>query len=111
MERLLINDLGRHNAPLMAEIQARVRAVLESGWYILGAQGAEFEKAFAAYCETAHCLGVANGTDALELALRALGVAPADQVATVANAGGTARRQSGPSGPSPCLSTWTAPRC
>ena len=88
VERLLINDLGRHNAPLMAELQARLRAVLESGWYILGRQGAEFEKAFAAYCGTAHCLGVANGTDALELALRALGVAPGDQVATVANAGG-----------------------
>jgi dTDP-3-amino-2,3,6-trideoxy-4-keto-D-glucose/dTDP-3-amino-3,4,6-trideoxy-alpha-D-glucose/dTDP-2,6-dideoxy-D-kanosamine transaminase len=88
VERLLINDLGRHNAPLLAEIQARVRAVLESGWYILGAQGAEFETAFAAYCGTAHCLGVANGTDALELALRALGVGPGDQVATVANAGG-----------------------
>jgi dTDP-3-amino-2,3,6-trideoxy-4-keto-D-glucose/dTDP-3-amino-3,4,6-trideoxy-alpha-D-glucose/dTDP-2,6-dideoxy-D-kanosamine transaminase len=88
VERLLINDLGRHNAPLMAEIQARVRAVLESGWYILGAQGAEFEAAFAAYCGTAHSVGVANGTDALELALRALGVGPDDQVATVANAGG-----------------------
>jgi len=88
MERLLINDLGRHNAPLMAEIQARVRAVLESGWYILGTQAAEFEAAFAAYCGTAECVGVANGTDALELALRALGVGPDDQVATVANAGG-----------------------
>jgi dTDP-3-amino-2,3,6-trideoxy-4-keto-D-glucose/dTDP-3-amino-3,4,6-trideoxy-alpha-D-glucose/dTDP-2,6-dideoxy-D-kanosamine transaminase len=88
MESLLINDLGRHNAPLRVEIQARVSAVLDSGWYILGAQGAEFEAAFAAYCGTAQCVGVANGTDALELALRALGVAPGDQVATVANAGG-----------------------
>jgi dTDP-3-amino-2,3,6-trideoxy-4-keto-D-glucose/dTDP-3-amino-3,4,6-trideoxy-alpha-D-glucose/dTDP-2,6-dideoxy-D-kanosamine transaminase len=88
VQRLLINDLGRHNAPLMAEIQARVRAVLDSGWYILGAQGAEFEAAFAAYCRTAHCVGVANGTDAIELALRALGVGLGGQVATVANAGG-----------------------
>jgi dTDP-3-amino-2,3,6-trideoxy-4-keto-D-glucose/dTDP-3-amino-3,4,6-trideoxy-alpha-D-glucose/dTDP-2,6-dideoxy-D-kanosamine transaminase len=86
--RLLINDLGRHNHPLLPQLEARVRRVLESGWYILGAEVAAFERAFAAYCGTAHCVGVGNGTDALELALRALEIGPGDQVATVANAGG-----------------------
>ena len=48
---------------------------------------AAFEAEFADYCGTAHCAGVANGTDALELALRAVGVAAGSRVATVANAG------------------------
>src|SRR5207248_2474850 len=46
-----------------------------------------FEAAFAAFCGVAHCVGLANGSDALELALRAIGVAAGDDVATVANAG------------------------
>ena len=58
------------------------------GYYILGPEGEAFEHEFAAYCQTAHCVALANGTDALELALRALGVGPGDGVATVANAGG-----------------------
>jgi len=86
--QLLINDLGRHNGPLLAELGAQVRGVLESGWYILGKQVETFEKAFAAYCGTAHCVGVANGTDALEVALRAIGAGPGDQIITAANAGG-----------------------
>src|SRR5512133_2981199 len=86
--RLLINDLRRHNQPLLPQLEARVRRVLESGWYILGAEVAAFEASFATYCGTAQCVGVGNGTDALELALRALDVGPGDQVATVANAGG-----------------------
>lgn len=86
--RLLVNDLGRHIAPLLPELERRIEAVLRSGWYILGAEVAAFEAGFAAYCRTAHCVGVGNGTDALELALRALGIGAGDQVATVANAGG-----------------------
>jgi aminotransferase EvaB len=62
--------------------------VLDRGWYILGPEVAAFESEFAAYCGTAHCVSVANGTDALEIALRALGIKPGDGVATVANAGG-----------------------
>ena len=62
--------------------------MLASGWYILGRECAAFESEFAAYCGVAHCVSVANGTDALELALRGLGIGPGDTVATVANAGG-----------------------
>lgn len=67
------------------EIDAAIRRVLASGRYILGPEGEGFEREFAAYLGTAGAVGVANGTDALELALRALGVGPGDRVATVAN--------------------------
>jgi aminotransferase EvaB len=67
------------------EIQAAIRRVLESGRYILGTEVAEFEREFAAYHGVAHAVGVANGTDALELALRAAGVRAGDRVITVAH--------------------------
>jgi aminotransferase EvaB len=85
---LLINDLLRHNQCIMEQLKDSIMTVLESGWYILGAQVKNFENEFAAFCETAHCISVANGTDALELALRALDVKQGDTVMTVANAGG-----------------------
>lgn len=83
-----VNDLKRQNAPLLAALAATAGEVLEGGWYILGPRVAAFEKAFAAYCGAAECMGTGNGTDALELALRACGIGPGDQVAVVANAGG-----------------------
>jgi aminotransferase EvaB len=86
--RLLINDLSRHNGPLLPEIEQALQALMRSGWYILGSQVAAFEASFAAFCGCTHAVGVGNGTDALELALRVVGVGPGDQVATVANAGG-----------------------
>jgi len=64
-----------------AEIDAAVRAVLESGSYILGATLERFERAFAEYLGAPHVVGVASGTSALELALRALGVGAGDEVA------------------------------
>lgn len=69
------------------EIRAAIDAVLESGHYILGPQVAAFEREFAAYHGDAAIgvVGVGNGTDALELALRAVGVRAGDTVATVAN--------------------------
>jgi len=82
------NDLLRQTTALHAELAAAVNRVLASGWYILGRECAAFESEFAAYCGVAHCVSVANGTDALELALRSLGIGPGDTVATVANAGG-----------------------
>jgi len=72
--------------------------VLTSGWYILGRECSAFEAEFAAYCGVSKCISVANGTDALEIALRSLGIGPGDSVATVANAGGystTAIRSAG----------------
>jgi dTDP-4-amino-4,6-dideoxygalactose transaminase len=67
-------------------VAAAIR-VLESRWYVLGNEVAAFEREFAAYCGTTHCISVGNGTDALELALRALRVGPGDRVVLAANAG------------------------
>ncbi len=67
------------------EIDAAIRRVLESGRYILGQECEAFEQEFAAWLGTPAVATVANGTDAIELALRAAGVKPGDKVATVAN--------------------------
>lgn len=66
-------------------IRAAIDRVLASGQYILGPEVAAFEEEFAAYQGGGHTLGVANGTEAIELALRAAGVQAGDRVATVAN--------------------------
>ena len=66
--------------PLLPQIAERQRAVLESGRYILGPEVEAFEAEFAAYHRRRHCVGVANGTEALTIALRALGVGPGDEV-------------------------------
>ncbi|MBM3548717.1 MAG: DegT/DnrJ/EryC1/StrS family aminotransferase [Alphaproteobacteria bacterium] len=68
-----------------AEIDAAVAKVLASGWYILGEEVKGFEAEFAKFVGVGHGIGVANGTDALEIALRALGVGPGDKVATVSH--------------------------
>ncbi len=85
---IALNDLLRQTTALRSELATSVNRVLASGWYILGRECAAFESEFAAYCGVAHCISVANGTDALELGLRSLGIGPGDTVATVANAGG-----------------------
>ena len=64
-------DLKKINAQYQTELKEACARVIDSGWYILGNEVAEFEKEFATYCETKHCLGVANGLDALVLILRA----------------------------------------
>jgi dTDP-4-amino-4,6-dideoxygalactose transaminase len=66
-------------------IDEAISAVLQSGWFILGEKVAEFERAFADYCDTAFGIGVGSGTEALHLALIALGVGAGDEVITVAN--------------------------
>jgi aminotransferase EvaB len=85
--RIPLNDLARQNLLMRDDLTRAVGRVIERGWYVLGPAGADFEKAFAAYCGAEHAVGVANGTDALELALRAVGVNRGHKVATVANAG------------------------
>jgi len=64
-----------------------LKRVAESHWYVLGKEVQGFEAEFAAYTGVEHCISVANGSDALEIALRGLGVKPGDRVVTVANAG------------------------
>jgi aminotransferase EvaB len=83
-----INDLKRHTQAISGELHAAIDRVLARGYFVLGPEVEAFEHEFAAYCGTSDCVAMANGTDALELALRAVGVGPGDQVATVANAGG-----------------------
>lgn len=67
------------------EIDAAVRRVLDSGWYILGREVEAFEQEFATYIGIGHAIGVATGTDALHLALRACGIGPGDAVITVSH--------------------------
>lgn len=81
-----VNSLSRHIAPLQDALSDIAAAIIASGYYVLGPNVKAFEQAFAGYCGAAHCISVANGTDALELSLRALGVTEGDQVAVVANA-------------------------
>jgi dTDP-3-amino-2,3,6-trideoxy-4-keto-D-glucose/dTDP-3-amino-3,4,6-trideoxy-alpha-D-glucose/dTDP-2,6-dideoxy-D-kanosamine transaminase len=81
------NDLARRHAEHAATIEPAVLAVLRGGWYVLGQAVERFERAFADYCGVAHAIGVANGTDALELAVRALELERDDEVIATANAG------------------------
>jgi dTDP-3-amino-3,4,6-trideoxy-alpha-D-glucose transaminase len=73
-------DTSTALAPLREELRAAVARVLDSERYILGPEVEAFEREFAAYCGAAHAVGVANGTDAITIALRAMGVGPGDEV-------------------------------
>jgi dTDP-4-amino-4,6-dideoxygalactose transaminase len=78
-------DLVAQHAPLKAEVLAAVERVLDSGRFILGDEVEQFEREFAALCGAEYAVGVNSGTDALVLALRALGIGPGDEVITVPN--------------------------
>ena len=78
-------DLKVAYLELQPEIDAAIKRVLDSGWYILGEEVNIFEQEYAAYCETKHCVGLANGLDALHLALLALGVGTGDEVIVPSN--------------------------
>ncbi|MCE4369489.1 DegT/DnrJ/EryC1/StrS family aminotransferase [Xanthomonas hortorum] len=81
-----VNSLSRHIAPLQDTLSQIAGSIIASGYYVLGPNVKAFEQEFAGYCGAAHCVSVANGTDALELSLKALGVGQGDKVAVVANA-------------------------
>jgi len=78
-------DLRAQMARIRPELEAALARVLESTQFIGGEDCARFEEEFATYCGVGHACGVANGTDALNLALRAYGVGAGDEVVTVAN--------------------------
>lgn len=78
-------DLKAQYATLKDDIADAVRGVLESAQFIGGEAVASFEREFAAYCQVPHARGVASGTDALHLALRALGIGHGDEVVTTAH--------------------------
>ncbi len=84
---LLINDLKLHSEKLRDLTDAAIARVLDRGWFVLGPEVSVFETQFAQYIGVAKSVSLANGTDALELALRATGIDKGDLVATVANAG------------------------
>jgi dTDP-4-amino-4,6-dideoxygalactose transaminase len=73
-------DTSTPVAGLRGELDAAIARVLDSGRYILGPEVSAFEEEFAAYCGARHAVGVANGTDAITIALRAMGVGPGDEV-------------------------------
>jgi dTDP-4-amino-4,6-dideoxygalactose transaminase len=78
-------DLATQSRNIRDEVLRRMSDVIDAGRYILGQEVAEFEEIFAKYCQVPHAIGVANGTDALHLALRALDIGPGDHVITVGN--------------------------
>jgi dTDP-4-amino-4,6-dideoxygalactose transaminase len=73
-------DTATPLAPLRGEIDAAVARVLDSQRFILGPEVRAFEREFATYCGARHAVAVANGTDAITIALRAMGVGPGDEV-------------------------------
>ena len=87
--------MSQHSIPLFSaaavnagvDLAAALTRVLQSNSFVLGPEVGRFEAEFAQYTGVSHCVSLANGTDALELALRAVGVGPGAQVACVANAG------------------------
>ena len=78
MTPIQLNNLQRQYESLESKINAASLKVLKSGWYIHGTEVNEFESEFSDYVGLQHCVGVANGTDALELALRSVGVQAGD---------------------------------
>ena len=78
-------ELGQLHSELREPLDLAWKSVLMHGRFVGGPEVAEFEHAFAAYCGVGHCVGVANGTDALELALAALGIGPGDEVIVPTN--------------------------
>lgn len=85
MTRQPFVDLAAQYREIRAELLPEVERLLESGAFVGGEPVARFEGEFAAFCGVPHAVGVGNGTDALHLALRGLGVGPGDEVVTVAN--------------------------
>ena len=81
-----VNALDRHIAPLATQLEQVAASVIASGYYVLGPNVKAFEKEFAEWCGVADCVSVANGTEALELGLRSLGIREGKTVAVVGNA-------------------------
>ena len=81
-DMILINDFKSEPAELREAMLSAIARVLDSGWYILGKEVEAFETEWAAACGTAHAVGVGNGLDAIEIALRVLDIGPGDEVIT-----------------------------
>jgi dTDP-4-amino-4,6-dideoxygalactose transaminase len=79
---ILMNDFRAEPAALSQAMLEATQRVIASGWYVLGKEGQAFEQRWAAICGVAHGVGVANGMDAIEIALRGLDIGPGDEVIT-----------------------------
>lgn len=84
-ERIAYENLARSNQAQMAELEEAAQRVLRGGWYVLGSEVAAFESEFAGYLGVEHCVGVANGLDALVLSLAALDLKAGDEVLVASN--------------------------
>lgn len=78
-------DLEKINNRFRTEIDARIKTVLDKGWYLQGAENDIFSKNFAEYCGTKFCVGVANGLDALTLIIKAYGFGAGDEIIVPSN--------------------------
>ena len=85
MTKIMPNNLKRGFEQYQEEFEQKALEVLRSGWYILGNEVKEFEKEFAEYTGAKHCVGLANGLDALWIAFRILGIGPGDEVLVQGN--------------------------
>jgi dTDP-3-amino-3,4,6-trideoxy-alpha-D-glucose transaminase len=85
MSELPLVDLKAQYRTIAADVQAAIERVLARQQFINGPETAAFEREFAAACEASQCVAVSSGTTALELALRAMGVGPGDEVVTVSH--------------------------
>ena len=78
-------DLEKVNNRFRDEIDSEIKEILDSGWYLQGKKNEEFTTNFAKFCGAKHCLGVANGLDALNLIIRAYGFGVGDEIIVPAN--------------------------
>jgi dTDP-4-amino-4,6-dideoxygalactose transaminase len=78
-------DVGAAYRELREELDAAYHRVMDAGWFILGHEVEEFEREFAAYCDSHQCVTLGNGLDAIHLALRALDIGPGDEVLVPSN--------------------------
>ena len=85
METIPLVDLKAQYLTIKEEVLSAIQSVLERSSFILGDEVEQFEREFARSCQTSFAVGVANGTDALSLSLKALGIGPGDEVITVPN--------------------------
>lgn len=85
VKSLPLVDLQTQSRQIKEDVLRRIGDVIDGARYILGQEVTEFEEQFAQYCQTSHCVGMANGTDAIHMALRALEIGPGDEVITAGN--------------------------
>jgi dTDP-4-amino-4,6-dideoxygalactose transaminase len=88
LTRIPVSAPGRAALALRDELRGAFDRVLASGWYVHGPEHTAFETELAGFVGARHCLGVASGTDALQLALLAVGCGAGDEILTAANCGG-----------------------